>query len=134
MKGKKKDILVTILMWKIKNTKNKMLKLDIKVMDTYLISTKTSLLLLVPEGEEDHVTGAHNNVSGGPANAGVTQAKKRRFYKDDEKLAIYAKLLSRTDPPVLHQGVSRAVAQKFGVPVRTVQNIWHKGQAGVYKL
>ncbi|TVU45932.1 hypothetical protein EJB05_05442, partial [Eragrostis curvula] len=46
----------------------------------------------VPEGEEDHVTGAHNNVSGGPANAGVTQTKKRRFYKDDEKLAIYAEL------------------------------------------
>jgi hypothetical protein len=36
----------------------------------------------------------------------------------------------RTDPPTLRRGVTREVANKFDVPMRTVQDIWHKGQSG----
>ena len=32
------------------------------------------------------------------------------------------------DPPVLHHGVSKQVAEKFGVPVRVVRRIWRNGQ------
>jgi transposase-like protein len=53
--------------------------------------------------------------------------KKRRFYSDDLKISIYMELLSKTDPPVLHHGVSREVALKFGVPQRLVQ-VWRNGQ------
>ncbi|TVU38966.1 hypothetical protein EJB05_12363, partial [Eragrostis curvula] len=59
-----------------------------------------------------------------------SKQKKRRFYSDDEKTAIYAELLARTDPSVLHHGVTREVATKFDVPLRTVQKIWQKGQVG----
>jgi hypothetical protein len=56
--------------------------------------------------------------------------KKRTFYPNDVKVAIYAELLARTDPPTLRRGVTREVANKFDVPLRTVQGIWHKGQSG----
>ncbi|KAJ1264236.1 hypothetical protein BS78_09G247800 [Paspalum vaginatum] len=54
--------------------------------------------------------------------------RKRTFYTDDIKIAIYLELLAKTDPPVLHRGVSREVAHKFGVPRRVVQRIWRQGQ------
>ena len=54
--------------------------------------------------------------------------KKRRYYSDDLKIAIYLELLVKTDPPVLHHGVSKKVAEKFGVPVKVVQRIWRYGQ------
>ena len=44
------------------------------------------------------------------------RVKKRRFYSDDLKISIYLDLLAKTDPPVLHHGVSREVALKYGVP------------------
>jgi hypothetical protein len=59
--------------------------------------------------------------------------KKRTFYPNDVKVAIYAELLARTDPPTLRHGVTREVANKFDVPLRTVQDIWHKRQSVVYK-
>jgi hypothetical protein len=55
--------------------------------------------------------------------------KKHTFYSNDIKFNIYAELLTRTDPPVLRCGVNREVANKFDVPMRTVQDIWHKGQS-----
>jgi hypothetical protein len=54
--------------------------------------------------------------------------KKRRYYSDDLKIAIYLELLAKTDPPVLHHGVSKAVALKFGVPLRLVPSVWRNGQ------
>ncbi|KAF8715545.1 hypothetical protein HU200_027203 [Digitaria exilis] len=54
--------------------------------------------------------------------------KKRRHYPNDFKIAIYLELLARTDPPVLHRGVTRQVALKFGVPERVVRRIWQNGQ------
>jgi hypothetical protein len=54
--------------------------------------------------------------------------KKRRYYSDELKIAIYLELLAKTDPPVLHHGVSRQVAEKFGVPRCVVQRIWRSGQ------
>jgi transposase-like protein len=54
--------------------------------------------------------------------------RKRRHYTDDFKIAIYLELLAKTDPPVLHRGVSKQVAEKFGVPVRVVRRIWRNGQ------
>ena len=54
--------------------------------------------------------------------------KKRRFYSDDLKISIYLDLLAKTDPPVLHHGVSREVALKYGVPQRLVQQVWRNGQ------
>ncbi|KAL6641744.1 hypothetical protein ACP70R_019925 [Stipagrostis hirtigluma subsp. patula] len=57
-----------------------------------------------------------------------TNVRKRRYYPDDLKVAIYLELLAKTDPPVLHRGVSKQVAQKFGVPQRAVQQVWRNGQ------
>jgi hypothetical protein len=34
----------------------------------------------------------------------------------------------RADPPILYRRVTREVANKFDVPLRTMQDIWHKGQ------
>jgi hypothetical protein len=56
--------------------------------------------------------------------------KKRTFYPNDVKVAIYAELLARIDSPTLRRGVTIEVANKFDVPLRTVQDIWHKGQSG----
>ncbi|GJN18557.1 hypothetical protein PR202_gb05729 [Eleusine coracana subsp. coracana] len=56
--------------------------------------------------------------------------KKRRTYPDDEKFTIYGAILARTDPPVLHHGVIKEVATMFGMPTRTIQKIWQKGQHG----
>jgi hypothetical protein len=56
--------------------------------------------------------------------------KKQTFYPNDVKVAIYAELLARTDPPTLRCGVTREIANKFDVPLRTVQDILHKGQSG----
>jgi len=56
--------------------------------------------------------------------------RKRRFYSDDFKMAIYCDLLSKTKPPTLQRGVSKEVAQKFDVPRRVVQRIWREGQLG----
>jgi hypothetical protein len=55
--------------------------------------------------------------------------KKRTFYPNDVKFAIYVELLARTDPPVMYRGVTREVANKFDVTLRTVQDIWHKGKS-----
>ena len=54
--------------------------------------------------------------------------KKKRYYSDDFKVAIYLELLANTDPPVQHRGVSKKVAKKFDVPLRVVQSVWRKGQ------
>lgn len=56
--------------------------------------------------------------------------KKRKFYPDDLKIAIYLDLLSKTVPPILGRGVSKSVSEKFGVPLRVVQSIWKNGQDG----
>jgi len=56
-----------------------------------------------------------------------SNGRRRRYYSDELKIAIYLELLAKTDPPVLHHGVSRQVAEKFGVPRLVVQRIWHKG-------
>jgi hypothetical protein len=55
--------------------------------------------------------------------------KKWTFYLNDVKVVIYAELLARTNPPTLRRGVTREVANKFDIPLRTVQDIWHKGQS-----
>lgn len=49
--------------------------------------------------------------------------KKRKFYPDDLKIAIYLDLLSKTVPPILGRGVSKSVSEKFGVPLRVVRSI-----------
>jgi hypothetical protein len=59
--------------------------------------------------------------------------KTRTFYPNDVKFAIYTELLVRTNPPVLYRGVTREVVNKFDVPLRTVQDIWHKDSLVVYK-
>jgi len=59
-----------------------------------------------------------------------SNAKKRKFYPDDLKIAIYLDLLSKTDPPILRRGVSKSVSEKFDVPLRVVQSIWKNGQDG----
>jgi len=56
--------------------------------------------------------------------------KKRKFYPDDLKIAIYLDLSSKIDPPILHRGVSKSVSEKFDVPLRVVQSIWKNGQDG----
>ena len=68
-----------------------------------------------------------SNLISFPKHAG-SNGKKRRFYSDDLKISIYLELLAKTDPPVLHRGVSKAVARKFGVPVQLVQSVWRNGQ------
>ena len=57
-----------------------------------------------------------------------SNGRRRRYYSDELKIAIYLELLAKTDPPVLHHGVSRQVAEKFGVPRLVVQRIWRSGQ------
>ncbi|XP_021306339.1 uncharacterized protein LOC110431559, partial [Sorghum bicolor] len=59
--------------------------------------------------------------------------KKRKYYPDDLKINIYLELLARTDPPILRRGVTKAVSEKFGVPLRVVQQIWQNGQSGGIK-
>ncbi|KAL6838641.1 hypothetical protein ACP4OV_031355 [Aristida adscensionis] len=72
----------------------------------------------VPAHEDDdsHVQNQGSNV------------KRRRYYSDDLKVAIYLELLAKTDPPVLRRGVSKQVAHKFDVPLRLVQQVWRNGQ------
>ncbi|KAL5672759.1 hypothetical protein ACJX0J_017065, partial [Zea mays] len=43
-------------------------------------------------------------------------------------VVVYLELLAKTDPHVLHHGVSKEVAEKFGVPCLVVQRIWRSGQ------
>ncbi|GJN38312.1 hypothetical protein PR202_gb27342 [Eleusine coracana subsp. coracana] len=43
--------------------------------------------------------------------------RRRRFYPNKLKFAIYAELLARTDPPILRRGVTREVANRFDVPL-----------------
>lgn len=57
-----------------------------------------------------------------------SNVKKRRYYSDDLKVALYLELLAKTHPPVLHHGVSKAVALKFDVPLRAVLRVWRNGQ------
>ncbi|KAL6899352.1 hypothetical protein ACP4OV_006010 [Aristida adscensionis] len=74
---------------------------------------------------------ANQHVGEGPSQAAVGQGgcmKRRRFYSDDLKVAIYLELLARTDPPVLRRGVSKAVSAKFDVPLRVVQSLWRNRQ------
>jgi hypothetical protein len=47
--------------------------------------------------------------------------KRRKFYSDELKISIYLELLAKTDPLKLRRGVTKAVAEKFGVPLRIVQ-------------
>ncbi|KAG8047834.1 hypothetical protein GUJ93_ZPchr0008g13650 [Zizania palustris] len=54
---------------------------------------------------------------------GGSNRRNRRFYPNDFKVAIYLELLSKTAPPVLHRGVSKATVLKFGVPLRVVQSV-----------
>ncbi|KAG8096403.1 hypothetical protein GUJ93_ZPchr0013g33762 [Zizania palustris] len=51
---------------------------------------------------------------------GGSNRRNRRFYPNDLKVAIYLELLSKTTLPTLHRGVSKAIALKFGVPLRVV--------------
>jgi hypothetical protein len=53
--------------------------------------------------------------------------KKRKFYPDDLKIAIYLDL-PKIVPPILGHGVSKSVSEKFGVPLRVVQSILKNGQ------
>ncbi|CAL4975030.1 unnamed protein product [Urochloa decumbens] len=66
----------------------------------------------------------------GASTNGGSSSNKRRFFKDELKIAVYLELLARTDPPVLRRGVTKAVSEKFDVPLRVVQSIWKNGQAG----
>ncbi|RLN09445.1 uncharacterized protein C2845_PM11G25980 [Panicum miliaceum] len=59
-----------------------------------------------------------------------SSGNKRRFYTDELKIAVYLELLAKTDPPILRRGVTKAVSEKFDVPLRVVQSIWKNGQAG----
>jgi len=59
--------------------------------------------------------------------------KKRKYYPDDLKINIYLELLERTDPSILCRGVTKAVSEKFGVPLRVVKQIWQNGQSGGIK-
>jgi hypothetical protein len=57
-----------------------------------------------------------------------SNGKKRKYHSDDLKVVVYLELLAKTDPHVLHHGVSKEVAEKFGVPCLVVQRIWRSGQ------
>ncbi|GJN05469.1 hypothetical protein PR202_ga23095 [Eleusine coracana subsp. coracana] len=79
------------------------------------------------QGDEDsHFS--PSDVGAAPAPAEGSKKRKRRYYSDTLKVAIYLDLLAKTDPPVLRPGVSKQIAQKFNVPLRTVQSVWRKGQ------
>ncbi|GJM99799.1 hypothetical protein PR202_ga16934 [Eleusine coracana subsp. coracana] len=58
----------------------------------------------------------------------VPTRRKRRFYPNDLKIAIYLELLAKIDPPIMHHGVTKACALKFRVPLGIVQTIWYNGQ------
>nr|TKW26528.1 hypothetical protein SEVIR_3G196100v2 [Setaria viridis] len=82
--------------------------------------------LVTGAGDGDHVaSGAADEDEGSGSND-----KRRKYYPDDLKIAIYIDLLSKTNPPILFHGVSKSVAEKFGVPLRVVQAIWKNGQDG----
>ncbi|CAL4949024.1 unnamed protein product [Urochloa decumbens] len=76
------------------------------------------------QGDEVALRGGDENSAGLQG----SNMKKRRYYSDELKIAIYLELLAKTHPPVLHHGVSKAVALKFDVPVRVVQRVWRNGQ------
>ncbi|RLM85328.1 uncharacterized protein C2845_PM04G32180 [Panicum miliaceum] len=82
----------------------------------------------VGEEEGQHAHGDHAPTEGGLGGQQGSNVRKRKFYYDEFKIAIYVELLAKADPPVLHRGVSKEVAQKFGVPLRVVQKIWRSGQ------
>uniref|UniRef100_A0A0D9V019 Uncharacterized protein n=1 Tax=Leersia perrieri TaxID=77586 RepID=A0A0D9V019_9ORYZ len=51
----------------------------------------------------------------------VVNVKRRRYYSDELKIAIYLELLAKTDPPVLHHGVSKQSCAAS-------QRVWQNGQ------
>ncbi|EES12097.1 uncharacterized protein LOC8075255 [Sorghum bicolor] len=67
--------------------------------------------------EVDGLQGASTNRAG----ASDSSNKRRKFYSDELKISIYLELLAKTDPLKLRRGVTKAVAEKFGVPLRIVQ-------------
>jgi hypothetical protein len=58
----------------------------------------------------------------------------RRIYSDEDKRKIYATLLCRTSPNVLSDGVTKAVAAEFMVPLRVVERVWNDGLAGIENI
>lgn len=78
--------------------------------------------------EQGHSAQEDHAPSGGQGVEQGSNRRKRTFYPDDFKISIYLELLAKTNPPVLRRGVSKEVAQKFGVPPRVVQRIWRQGQ------
>jgi hypothetical protein len=58
----------------------------------------------------------------------------RRVYSDEDKRKIYASLLRRTSPEVLNDGVTKAVAAEFMVPLRVVQRVWSDGLSGIENI
>jgi len=89
------------------------------------VNFKTDLNLLITKFLKLNFTGPF---------VGENNGKKRRYYDDKLKMSIYCELLSRTDPPVLRRGVSKAVATKFQVPLRLVQSIWRTEPRRHYKF
>src|SRR5205809_579002 len=53
--------------------------------------------------------------------------RRRNHYSDVRKQAIYSMLLERTSMGKLKNGVTKAVSQETGVPLRVVQRIWCNG-------
>ncbi|KAF2944407.1 hypothetical protein DAI22_02g140100 [Oryza sativa Japonica Group] len=56
--------------------------------------------------------------------------KRRRHYPPDVKRTIYAKLLEKSNPGMMKEGVTKSVANEMGVPLRVVQRVWRHRQIG----
>ncbi|BAS78317.1 Os02g0311600 [Oryza sativa Japonica Group] len=68
---------------------------------------------------------------GGGAHAGTgINIKRRRHYPPDVKRTIYAKLLEKSNPGMMKEGVTKSVANEMGVPLRVVQRVWRHRQIG----
>lgn len=61
----------------------------------------------------------------------ILQVKKRKVITNDERQAIYAALLEKSVNGKLKKKSTRIVAEKFSVPLRTVQRIWKRTKENV---
>lgn len=75
-------------------------------------------------GGDDQEAGGQDN---GPVLPLGRLVSTRRVYSDEDKRKIYVALLRRTSPELLNDGVTKAVAAEFMLPLRVVQRVWFDG-------
>ena len=60
----------------------------------------------------------------------MANKKRRTFYNDDDKRALYAIILERNGCGPLRRGVSKELSDRTDVPARVLRRIWENARRG----